>query len=96
MSTPTLDYLLSTYFHQDFRLENGGVWETVDAFLRENPHHREQLPREIDEVLLTCPTEEEVAAYVAGTGCAYWAAPAAGGYRGWLTEMAQRVEGAQH
>ena len=37
MSTPGLDYLLGTYFHQDFRLVNGGVWETVEAFIGDDP-----------------------------------------------------------
>ena len=91
MSTPGLDYLLGTYFHQDFRVENGGVWETVEAFIRDDPHYVEQLPGEIDEILRTKATEEEVAAYVDSTGCEYWADPAAGGYRAWLVEMARRV-----
>ena len=51
MRTPALKRLLSAYFHQDFHLMDGGVWERVDAFISEDPEDAHALPTEINRVL---------------------------------------------
>jgi hypothetical protein len=90
MQTPALDYLLGAYFHQDFFDEHGGVWETVDAFIANDPHRAEQVSVEIDQ-LLAESTEEEIVKHVDGAGSAYAADWDGGTYRGWLTGIADRV-----
>ncbi len=89
METPALDSLLG-YFHQDFFHDHGGMWETVDAFVRDDPHLVDQLPGEV-EARLSATTDDELRAYVEQTGCEYRLQPADGNYRQWLTAMAHRV-----
>ena len=91
MDNPELKKLMAAYFHQDFDEVHGGVWETVDAYVRADPVRASLLPAEIDRVLQELPTEDEVDRYLDGLGCQYLAAPEDGGYRGWLTEIARRV-----
>ena len=91
METPALDHFL-TYFHQDFYLDHGGMWQTVDAFGRDEPTLLEQLPREIEARLAEAPTEGELRNYVRAMGCEYRLQPEDGDYRTWLTAIAQRVE----
>ncbi len=91
MRTPGLEYLLGTYFHQDFDLVDGGVWETVDAFLREAPEDAQFLPSEIDTVLRTLPSEDDLKALFERFGSDFVPLPERGGYRGFLTQLARRV-----
>ena len=91
MQTPALEYLLGTYFHQDFDLVDGGVWETVDAFLREDPEDARLLPSEIDSVLMTLPSEDDLKSLFEQFGSDFVPHPGRGGYRGFLTQLARRV-----
>ena len=84
---------MGAYFHQDFYEAYGGVWETVDAYVADDPR-REQLPDEIGWALEHYPDEEDLRQYVFDLGCEYRVQPEDNGYRGWLTEIARRVEAA--
>jgi hypothetical protein len=94
MNTPALDYLLGAYFHQDFYQDHGGLWETVDAFVRDDPHQADPLPGEVEARLTVDPTEDELRDYVRSTGCEYRLQPEDGTYRDWLRAIARRVENA--
>lgn len=88
--TPALEYLLGTYFHQDFRLEHGGVWETVDAFISENPEDAAVLPGEIERVLSTVP-ESDLRGLFDDFGSEFAPQADVGGYHGFLVRLAQRA-----
>ncbi len=94
MKTPALRHLMGAYFHQDFFVSYGGVWETLEQFTRDAPEEAELLPREIGLVLDTHATEAEVEAFLNELGCEYLVQPDDGGYRGWLTEIARRIRAA--
>lgn len=94
MNTPVLQHLMAAYFHQDFFHDYGGVWEPVDAFVREDPSDTDQLVAEIKAVVKRFD-EDELGAYVDNLGAYYVPQPEDGGYRGWLTEIARRVEAAK-
>lgn len=91
MTDSALDYLLGTYFHQDFFEDYGDEWGALDAFMRLDAHLVSALPDEIDRLLATHPTEDALDDYLNDLGCEYLAGPEDGGYRGWLTEVARRV-----
>ena len=93
MTTPSaIEHLTGTYFNQDFHVTHGGVWETVAAFMEDEPELAARLPDEIRSALIRYPTEQLVQDYLAEIGCEYRAQPGDSGYRGWLTEIARRVE----
>jgi hypothetical protein len=91
MAQTSLEYLLSTFFHQDLYEVYGDEEGAVDAFIARNPHRLPSLQTEIHEVLEANPTEECLAEYVDSTGCEFRPDAAGGGYRGWLTSIAERV-----
>ena len=91
MKLPALEHLTGTYFNQDFHATHGGVWETVAAFMEDEPALATDLPDEIASALNNFPTEESMQRYLIGVGCEYWPQPEDNGYRGWLTEIARRV-----
>ena len=88
--SPALEYLLGTYFHQDFRLEHGGVWQTVEAFLAENPDDATALPGEIDAVLGALP-DADLPRLFAEFGSDFAPTAEIGGHRGFLVELARRA-----
>ena len=94
METPRLKEMMGAYFHEDFYDAYGGVWETVDAYIADDPPDASKLPREIGWALEHYPDEEDLAGYVLGLGCCYRVQPEDNGYRGWITEIARRVEAA--
>ena len=86
---------MGAYFHQDFYESYGGVWETVDQFIHDAPNNAARVPDEVRQVLKRYDTDEQVEAFLDQVGCEYLAQPGDGGYRGWLTEIARRVESAK-
>ena len=94
MKTPRLKELMRAYFHQDFYAAYGGMWETVDAYVADDPVDSSKLPDEIGWALEHYPHEDELRQYVLELGCEYRVQPEDNGYRGWLTEIARRVEAA--
>jgi hypothetical protein len=69
------------------------MWETVDAFVRDDPHLVQQLPGEVETRLAATPSDDALRDYVQGTGCEYRLQPEDGTYREWLTRIARRVAG---
>ena len=90
METPALEHLLGAYFHLDWYYEHGDEWANVDDFIAGAPSLVGQLPGEISEVLDAYPDEADLKAYLLSLGSCY-TTDAAGGYRGWLSEIARRV-----
>lgn len=96
MDTPTLKHLMGAYFHQDFEEVDGGAQQALSAFLADGPDKAAALLREIADVLHRFPAEADVDTFLTGLGCAYWAPPEEGGYRGWLTDIAAYVAAQSH
>jgi len=94
MDDTLLHQLMGAYFHEDFHDVYGGVWQTVDAFIADDPAESAQLPNEIAWALTKFSTEEAMESYLTSLGCSYQPQPGEGGYRGWLTEIARRVSAA--
>ena len=94
MEAPALTYLLETFFHQDFHQVYGSVWDTVDTFVARYPDLAPDVPGEVERVLASLASEAEIEEFVTSTGCEYMPQPEDHGYRGWLAELADRVEAA--
>lgn len=93
MPTPSLDYFLSNYFHQDFYDDFGDEWGALDTLRDRDPHRYGPLPVEIEELLRTYVTEAQLEDYADRLGCEFNPSQH-GGYRAWLTEVARRVSAA--
>lgn len=91
METPGLEYLVKAYLHQDFDLI-GDVWANVDAFVDGSPRLAAGLPREVEWVLQRYDSEEELDAFIHRLGSELSFSDEPGGYRGWLREIARRVQ----
>ena len=94
MKTPALEHLAGAYFHQDWYDEFGDEWKAVDAFIAGSPSHVGALPTEIEALLSETQSDQAIEAYLDSLGCEYTPTPEQGGYRGWLSEIARRVEAA--
>ncbi|MCB0896990.1 MAG: hypothetical protein H6529_07155 [Nocardioides sp.] len=90
-----LGQLFGAYFHQDWDLDNSDEWEVLESFMRTEPRRARMLPDEIDSVLSTIDTEEQLKSLVIDQLGAYYLADVDGGtYRAWLQEIADRVRAA--
>ncbi len=94
MNTPALEHMVGAYFHQDWYDEFGDEWKAVDAFIAGSPSHVAHLPAEVEDLLSHTDSEGALEAYLDSLGCEYTPTSEQGGYRGWLTEIARRVEAA--
>jgi hypothetical protein len=92
VSKLAIETLMKAYFHQDFREVHGGVWETVDAFVRDNPRNASRVIEEVPELLKSLPTDEQVDYWLDSLGCEYRFENHEGGSRQWLREIASRVQ----
>jgi hypothetical protein len=91
--TPALAHLMGAYFHQDWGFDYADVGAAVDDFVEGEPALAPRLADEIDEVLASFTDEASLDAYLQGIGSNYTAEDGET-YRGWLTEIARRVEAA--
>ncbi|MEP9362025.1 contact-dependent growth inhibition system immunity protein [Nocardioides sp. CN2-186] len=89
--TPTLWSFVGIYFNQDWPEDYGTEDASVDAFLADAPSERAALVNEIEWVLEHFSSEQELADYVDEQGGEYLPPAEDGGYRGWLTRIADRV-----
>ena len=89
----SLDYFLGTYFHQDFNDEFGSARVLLTPSWHRSPT-RQPGPRPDPRVLRAHPTEQELETYLEDLRCQYLPGESEGGYRGWLSEIARRVEAA--
>jgi hypothetical protein len=89
---PALDQLMGAYFHQDWEDEAADEWAVLDLFVAGEPDTAELLPGEINHVLTQLQSEAELKHLVieelGGSFLADWDG---GTYRGWLTQIADRV-----
>jgi contact-dependent growth inhibition (CDI) system CdiI-like immunity protein len=92
--TPALWSFVGIYFNQDWPEDYGSEDASVDAFLSDAPHERAELLNELEWVLEHFTSEAELAGYLAEQGSEYLPPEAHGGYRGWLTRVADRVRSA--
>ena len=92
MQTPSLEHLMSAYFHQDWYEEHGDEWANLQDFVEGEPELAPRLPIEIEQVLAHLPTDDRVDAYLRSLGSYYTTTPEEGGYRGFLQEIARRVQ----
>lgn len=91
MKRPAVDTLMKAYFHQDFDEVYGGMWETVDAFVDDDPRNAARVLAEIPELLSLYSTDEQLEHYLDSLGCMYRFEDHDGGSRQWLLEVADRV-----
>ena len=91
MSRLAIETLMKAYFHQDFREVHGGMWQTVDAFVRDDPSDAGRVIVEVPELLSRLTTDAEVDTYLDSLGW-YRFETHEGGSREWLREIAQRVQ----
>ncbi len=90
-----LNHLMGAYFHQDWALEHEDEWMVLEAFERNEPDLAEMLPGEIDALLETLTTEEDLERYVVRVlGGDFNACYNGGTYRAWLQQIADRVRAA--
>ena len=92
MDELALESLFKAYFHQDFYEVYGGVWETVDAFVRDDPIDARRILDEVPHVLDRHPSDEDVRRYLTSVGCSYRSELHDGGSREWLREISRHVQ----
>lgn len=90
-TTPALRHLVGVYFNQDWFEDYANEDAAVAAFVAESDDLVARLPDEIAWVLSEYSTEAEVERYLDLQGCEYLPPASFGGYRGWLTWIAERV-----
>ncbi len=91
MTLPALHHLMGAYLHQDFDLDGETPMDAVDAFLREEPDLARPLAAEIDTLLGTGLSEQEVERTVFDLGCQVYPDKGYTGYRLWLAAIAARA-----
>ena len=92
---PALDQMMGAYFHQDWHDEAADVAGVIDLYVANEEALAPLLPAEIDHVLATCDTEDELKRLVVDQLGGYYLADWDGGtYRGWLQQIADRVRAA--
>ena len=89
METPMLGQLVGAYFHPDWA-DDADEDTTVRQFLAEAPGSA-GIATEIDWVLATMSTEDEVRMFLLQLGSCYTPAAGEGGYRDWLQSIADRA-----
>jgi hypothetical protein len=91
---PALRQLMGAYFHQDWELD-GDESDVVDLFVRHEPESADRLPAEVDRLLAELPDEPALRSFILEDLGAYYLADAEGGtFRGWLSQIAERVRAA--
>lgn len=91
MNLPQLDMLMGAYYHEDFDIY-GGLFGALEQYLRDaTSDDIAQLDQEL-KVVLRDKTEVQVEQLLDELTCAVYMGDEPGGYRGWLEEIARRVE----
>jgi hypothetical protein len=91
MSFPALEHLMGAYFHLDWNDEYTDERAAVEDFISGEPQLVTRLPREIELVLNQFESDDDLAAFLRDIDSCYTTTPEQGGYRGWLTSIAERV-----
>lgn len=93
MNTPNLAHLMGAYYHQDFDIYDGTIWGPLAAFIEDcAPTDLQALRAELAEVLQQFPGEPEIDNLLTSLNSEVYLADEPGGYRGWLEEIARRVD----
>jgi len=92
MPTPALECLMGTYFHQDWDALGSTHLEVVDQFAIDAPRLAAALPDEVELVLTSPRTDDELEAMLVGLGCQVLPEPEGTGYRVWLTQLSRRAQ----
>lgn len=88
----SLEYLMAAYYNEDYFVEYGGIWETLDAFLEDEPGEAPAIPGLIGDVLASYRSDGDLDRYLDDAGCDYDTHLYPGGPRAWLTDISERVE----
>lgn len=89
----SLEYLFSSYFHQDWKLEHS-TWEgVIDEFLTDSPQRVSAVPGEIDR-LLDDADEGSLERAIAQLGAYYLPDSGAHAHRDWLLAVRDRIQAA--
>ncbi|MFC5177898.1 contact-dependent growth inhibition system immunity protein [Nocardioides taihuensis] len=94
VETPALDLVVGAYLHQDWPDECTDEWAALEAFLTREPMRARTLSSEIDGLLRVRLSEADLEEFLGDHGCDYFADPASGGNRAWLTEVSRRARAA--
>lgn len=93
--TPAFWQFAGAYLHQDWPEVHGSARQALRAFIQGEPQLASCLPGEIDSILRQHPSEAALRAYVVDDqGACYVPSVDEGGYRGWLTSIAEQVRAA--
>jgi hypothetical protein len=84
-----LEHLIGAYLNQDQSLAYPDLMAGVDDFAKDEPDLAAALPSEIDDVLASHTSEADLVVLMRRLGAGFM--PGESGYRGWLTEIADRV-----
>ncbi|MFG1870232.1 contact-dependent growth inhibition system immunity protein [Micromonospora arborensis] len=93
MPFETLTYLAHGYFHQDYDLLAATPSDLVRVFVaKEDPETLEELRRDLDQLLATDPSEEEVRALWLGTArSSYDPVLHGSSFLGWIRQVREIV-----
>lgn len=86
-----LEYLMGTYFHQDWDLDGGAVSDTVSAFVQGAPTKVAPTIADIDDLLAEGPAERSLRMVLESMGCEYYAGDSDEAYRVWLVEIRDQL-----
>ncbi len=87
--TPTLEHLIGAYLNQDLWDDYAGVMDGVDDFVHHEPDLALTLAEEIRALLAEGLPESRLSQLMTQWGVGFVAG--ADGYRGWLSQIADRV-----
>ena len=90
MDTPTLFHLMGACFHEDWDLD-GTEGDVVETFFKEEPKFAPLVGAEVAAVLAAYQTERQLEEVLDTLGASYRPDPHTGGYRGFLTRIAERA-----
>ncbi len=82
------------YFNEDWPEDYGSEQASIDTFLADDPDRVEDLLGDIEWTLANHQTESELETYLVSQGSDYRPPSEEGGYRGWLTRVADHVRAA--
>lgn len=91
---PALKRLIGAYINEDWAEFYPDVWSAVDDFIVGAPLLARDLPSEIESVLRSHSTEDDLEAFLDALGVGYQPTEEEGGYQGWLDQVRLRAAAA--
>jgi hypothetical protein len=97
MTYLSLYILFGVYLNEDWPVFYGEPWNAIEAFARREPEHAPRLRTEVERVLETIASEEQVRDFVLDDlECNYLPELDGWTYRDWLLALADRVDEVRH